>query len=72
MRTRELIEAEMEHLDDEQLEQLYKVVRELSKSKKARSSPSLMEKLKEIKIDGPEDFSTSFRRSHEMDVKSEN
>ena len=59
MSTKELIEAEIEHLNDEQLEQLYQVVRELSASKKPASSPSLMAKLKQVKIDGPEDFATN-------------
>ena len=59
MSTKELIEAEMEHLDEEQLDQLYQVVRELSASKKLASSPSLMKKLKQVKIEGPEDFATN-------------
>lgn len=59
MTTKELIEAEIEHLDEAQLNQLYEVVREMSESKKPSATPSLMEKLKQVKIDGPEDFATN-------------
>ncbi len=63
MSTKELIEAEIEHWDEKQLEQLYRVVRELSESKKPASkpvsAPSLMARLKQVRIDGPEDFATN-------------
>lgn len=59
MSTKELIEAEIEHLDEAQLAQLYKVVRELAASKELTSQPSLMAKLKQVKIDGPKDFATN-------------
>ena len=59
MSTRELIEAEIENLNAEQLDQLYKIVRELSATEKPASAPSLMAKLKQIKIDGPQDFATN-------------
>lgn len=59
MTTKELIEAEIEHLDEAQLNQLYQVARRLSESKKPPATPSLMGKLKQVKIDGPEDFATN-------------
>ena len=59
MSTKELIEAEIEHLDEEQLDQLLNVVQALSQSKKPAASPSLMAKLKQVKIDGPEDFAAN-------------
>lgn len=58
MSTKELIEAEIENLNEEQLDQLYKVVQDLSASEKSASS-SLMAKLKQIKFSGPKDFSAN-------------
>ena len=58
MSTKELIKAEIENLNAEQLDQLYKVVRDLSAPEKPTSS-SLMAKLKQIKFNGPEDFAAN-------------
>jgi hypothetical protein len=60
MTTKELIEAEIEHLDEEQLDELYRVVQELAQSKKPASVPSLMARLKQVRIEAPEDFAVNF------------
>jgi hypothetical protein len=57
--TRELIEAEIERLSEQELDVLYKVLKSLGRSKRY-SGQSLMSKLQSIRIDGPEDFSSNF------------
>jgi hypothetical protein len=59
MTTKELIQAEIEHLSERELEELYKLVKNFSQSKQS-DKQSLMSKLRRIKIDAPEDFSTNF------------
>ena len=58
MSTKELITAEIETLSDDELSELYALVRQFAASKK-HASPSLMSKLKRIQIDAPEDFATN-------------
>lgn len=58
MNTKELIEAEIQYMDESQLNELYKIVKQISKPTTQVSSPSLMSKLKQIKIQAPEDFAT--------------
>ena len=60
MSTKQLIASEIERLSDEELNELYAVVRNFAASKK-HPTPSLMEKLRRIRIDAPEDFATGLR-----------
>lgn len=59
MTMKERIKAEIDRLDEEQLNELYEVVRDLAGPKDGEHELSLMAKLKRIKIDGPEDFSAN-------------
>ncbi len=57
MISKELIKSEIEKVPDERLEELYSVVRTYSERTGNRDGRSFMSKLKEITIEGPEDFS---------------
>ena len=58
MATREEIKSEIEKVPEERLAELYKIVRDFTKSKPLSSTkPTLMSKLKRIRISGPPDFS---------------
>ena len=59
MTTKELIEAEIEQLAEDQLDELYQVIRALMRSKKPTTS-TLMSNLQQVKIDAPADFATNF------------
>lgn len=56
MTTRELIQTEIERLGEEDLEELYSLIREFTRSRRPASEQSLMSKLQGIEIDAPEDF----------------
>lgn len=56
--TKEDIKQEIEKVPDEQLESLYKYVRELTEAKpKKQSKETFMAKMRKIKINAPSDFS---------------
>ena len=58
MATREEIKSEIEKVPEERLAELYKIVRDFTKSKPLSSAkPTLMSKLRRIRISGPPDFS---------------
>lgn len=59
MSIKERIEAEIQHFDEEQLQQVYHVVRQLSALQTPKSPTSLMAKLQKVTIEGPEDFSSN-------------
>jgi hypothetical protein len=59
MTTKDLIQAEIEHLSEQELYEVYKMVKEFTQSKQT-GKQSLMSKLRSIRIDAPEDFSTNF------------
>ena len=56
MISKELIKNEIEKVPENRLEELYSLVRTYSKSADNGNGGSLLSKLKEITIDGPEDF----------------
>jgi len=60
MISKELIKAEIERVPDERLDVLYSVVKEFARPASVDSGRSLMSKLREISIDGPEDFAENF------------
>jgi hypothetical protein len=73
MTTREIIQAELDKLDEEEMDELLRVIRSLTEAKKrpvGGSKVSLISKLKQIKIEAPEDFATYFAlyRSEEKQV----
>jgi hypothetical protein len=57
MVTKEEIKSEVEKVPDERLPELYRLVKRFTESKPASSQPTLMAKLKRIRIDAPADFS---------------
>ena len=59
MSTKELIESELQTMDESQLTALYPIVKQMAKKKSSAQEPSLMEKLRRITIDAPEDFATN-------------
>lgn len=60
MTTKELIQAEIDNLSEEELEEVYRLVKEFTQSKPKSHKPSLMARLRNIKIDAPEDFAANF------------
>ncbi|MFY9621015.1 MAG: hypothetical protein WAQ99_14475 [Pyrinomonadaceae bacterium] len=56
MISKELIKAEIERVPEERLDRLYSVVKEFARRSSHNGGPSLMSKLKDVTIDGPEDF----------------
>ena len=61
MATKDLIKEEIDKVEEGRLEELYEVVRSYAHND-AGSEPTLMDRLREIKIDAPEDFATNFDR----------
>lgn len=60
MSTKELIEAKLQTMNESQLVALYPIVKQMAEEKSSEQTLSLMEKLRRIKIDAPEDFATNF------------
>ena len=60
MTTKELIQAEIDRVSTEDLEQLYTIVKAFTRSKEKGAKESLMSKLMGIKIDAPSDFAANF------------
>ena len=56
MISKELIKAEIENVPEERLDQLFSVVKEFTRPLANNGGRSLMSKLREISIEGPEDF----------------
>jgi hypothetical protein len=59
MTTKERIQAEIDRLDQESLNQLYQLVKEFAASKAANQQPGIMAKLKSVRIEAPTDFSVN-------------
>jgi len=58
MTIKDLIKAEVDKVEEERLDELYGIVREYSRDKD--SEPTLMDRLMQIQIDGPEDLAANF------------
>ncbi len=56
MITKEVIKSEIEKVPPEKLEELYQVVKSFTDSRPSDEKRSFMARLREIKINGPEDF----------------
>ncbi|MCA1631613.1 MAG: hypothetical protein LC785_09895 [Acidobacteria bacterium] len=57
MATREEIKSELENVPEERLTELYRIVKTFAQSRHPSSQPSLMAKLRRVRIDAPPDFS---------------
>ncbi len=60
--TRELIQAELGHMSDEQLDELYAMVKQMTSARQRTSFRSIYDALDKIRIQGPADLSTNFGR----------
>ncbi|MBO1053442.1 MAG: hypothetical protein HEQ25_16020 [Dolichospermum sp. DET73] len=68
MITKQMIQEKLKNLTEEQLNQVYGIIEQLSDSENAVKKPSLMSKLRKIKIDAPEDFSIQVSVSLGRDI----
>ena len=59
MTTKELIKAEIDRLSEEDLERLYTIIRDFTRSKSQARGESILEKLQRIQFDGPEDLAAN-------------
>ncbi|MCP4933308.1 MAG: hypothetical protein GY927_03680 [bacterium] len=59
MTTKERIKAEIDTLGDENLDELYKIIKHFMQTKSMRQKSSFMSRLKHIEIDAPADFSVN-------------
>ena len=57
MVTKEEIKSEIEKVPDDRLAELYLVIKRFTQSKPETSEPTLMSKLRRIRINAPPDFS---------------
>jgi hypothetical protein len=57
MNIRLAIQQMLDRLDDDELAELLPIIEQFVAAKEREKGPSLMDSLREIKIDGPEDFS---------------
>jgi len=57
MITKEIIKSEVERVPEERLEELYEVVKNYSRAESESNGGTLFSKLRQVTIDGPEDFS---------------
>lgn len=68
MITKQMIQEKLDDLTEEQLNQIYGVIEQLSVSDNVVKKNSLMSKLKEISIEAPVDFSVKLAMSLGRDV----
>jgi len=59
MTAKELIVKELGTINENDLSELYRIIKSFMESKRRASPPSLMSKLKRIKIYAPTDFATN-------------
>jgi hypothetical protein len=57
MATEEEIKSEIEKVSEERLAELYQIVRRFTQSRLPYSQPTLMSKLRRVRITAPPDFS---------------
>lgn len=57
MVTKESIKSEIERVPEERLAELYRIVKSFTATKARTAEPSLMSKLKNVRITAPPDFS---------------
>lgn len=59
MTTKELIEAELGDLNEEELDELYTLIKRFTQSRPQATEESILVKLQRIQFDGPEDLATN-------------
>ena len=59
MSTKELIQADLDTLNDEDLDALYAIIKQFIHSKRSVEPQSFMASLRSIQIDAPPDFATN-------------
>jgi hypothetical protein len=59
MTAKDNIKAEIDSLNEEYLDELYLLIKDFAQSKQNLRKHSFMSKLKQIKIDAPEDFASN-------------
>jgi len=62
MATKEEIKSEIEKVPEEHLAELYQIVRRFTQSRPSPSQPTLMSKLRCVRISAPADFSENIDR----------
>ncbi|KPQ37926.1 MAG: Fibronectin-binding protein (FBP) [Phormidium sp. OSCR] len=58
MNIRQLIDEEISKLEEEQLAEIYEIVKDFSRSQ-SKTNNSLFTKLKQVKLEGPVDFAAN-------------
>ena len=71
MVTKQMIQEQIENLTEEQLNQIYNMIENLSVSEIPVKQPSLMSELQKISIDAPEDFSMQVAMKLGRDVSED-
>ncbi|CAD0219555.1 conserved hypothetical protein [Planktothrix agardhii] len=71
MVTKQIIQEKLENLTEEQLNEVYDMIEQLSSSENMVKKPSLMSELQKISIDAPEDFSVKIAISLGRDVSED-
>ncbi|BAS56813.1 conserved hypothetical protein [Leptolyngbya boryana IAM M-101] len=59
MTLRELIDAEFDQLSEQELDELYRIVEQFVIQRKQSNKGGIMSRLRQIKVEAPEDFSAS-------------
>jgi hypothetical protein len=59
MTTKELIEAEIDRMSEEELDELYRFIKDFAHSRRSNTDQSIMAKLRKIQFDGPEDLAAN-------------
>jgi hypothetical protein len=60
--TKEFIKAEIDRVDEDRLDELYDLIRRFTREEGSKQKPTLMDRLMQIQIDGPEDFASNFEQ----------
>jgi hypothetical protein len=60
MTTRQQLYAELENIKEENLDDFYQMLKDFIHTKQSVKKTGLLERLQQIKIDAPEDFTTHF------------
>ncbi|MEL7358872.1 MAG: hypothetical protein AAFN40_20220 [Cyanobacteria bacterium J06560_6] len=62
MTLKEQIKAEIDNLKDDDLDELYKLVKGFVEAKSAPNEESFMSRMRKIKLEAPEDFSENWEQ----------
>ncbi|MBI3161663.1 MAG: hypothetical protein HYZ23_04100 [Chloroflexi bacterium] len=62
MVTRELINSEIDRLNLDDLDELYKLIRQLSRAKRKTKKKGALARIKQVKVSGPKDLSVNHDR----------